>query len=134
MGLTAGGLALVLYFAALFAWQLGVVFQGGGWVPLPATLLFTDQSLLDAGKAAQVLPFIPELPWSPNRVVTLVLERVHVGLVFALLVARTRARSTGGASPSFPVAPQSKHRGLQRLRRGLRRGERRADREPHAGK
>src|SRR5829696_8773981 len=57
MGLTAGGLALVLYFAALFAWQLGVVFQGGGWVPLPATLLFTDRSLLEVGKAAAVLPY-----------------------------------------------------------------------------
>ena len=117
LGLTAGGLALVLYFAALFAWQLGVVFQGGGWVPLPATLLFTDHSLLEAGKAAQVLPFIPELPWSPNRIVTLVLERVHVGLVFALLGAALMARGLLSSSRHVAALRADRQRHEDRLRR-----------------
>ena len=117
-GLTAGGLALVLYFAALFGWQLSTLFQAGGtWVPLPATLLFTDQSLLEAGKAAPVLPYIPELPWSPHRTVTLVLERVHVGLVFALLGAALMARGLLSALRQAAALRADRQRREDRLRR-----------------
>ncbi|HEU4351095.1 MAG TPA: hypothetical protein VFR66_04395 [Burkholderiales bacterium] len=60
--LVAVGLLPVLYFAALFAWQFNVLFDSGSWVPLPLTLVFTDHSLLQAGKTTPVLPFVPELP------------------------------------------------------------------------
>jgi hypothetical protein len=117
MGLTAGGLALVLYFAALFAWQLGVVFQGGGWVPLPATLLFTDRSLLEAGKAAAVLPYIPDFPWTADRWVGVVLERIHVGLVFALLGAALMARGLLSSSRQAAALRADRQRHEDRLRR-----------------
>lgn len=135
MGLTAGGLALVLYFAALLGWQLSMLFQAGGtWVPLPATLLFTDQSLLEAGKAAPVLPYIPELPWSPHRTVTLVLERVHVGLAFALLGAALMARGLLSSSRQAAALRADRQRREDRLRRvaDYRRGDASIDgrREP----
>lgn len=118
MGLTAGGLALVLYFAALFAWQLSMLFQAGGsWVPLPATLLFTDQSLLEAGKASPVLPYIPELAWSPHRTVGVVLDRLHVGLVFALLGAGLMARGLLSTSRLAAAVRAERQRHEDRLRR-----------------
>jgi hypothetical protein len=118
MGLTAGGLTLAMYFAALFAWQLSMLFQAGGsWVPLPATLLFTDHSLLEAGKAAPVMPFIPELPWSPNRTVNLVLERLHVGLLFGLIGAALMARGLLVASRQAAALRVARQRHEDRLRR-----------------
>lgn len=118
MGLTAGGLALVLYFAALFAWQLTAAFQAGGaWVPLPATLLFADQSLLEAGKAAAVLPYIPEFPWTAHRSVTVVLERLHVGLLFGLLGAALMARGLLSVSRWTAALRADRQRHADRLRR-----------------
>jgi hypothetical protein len=94
IGVVLAGLLPVLYFMALFAWQFSVLFEAGSWVKLPLTLVFTDHSLLQASKAAPVLPFIPQLPWpwlmSPDsllpahKLVTPLLERLHVGLLFAL--------------------------------------------------
>lgn len=82
--LVIAGLVPVLYFVALLAWQVSALFQAGAWVPLPVSLLFTEHSLLAAGKAAPVLPFIPELPWAADKTVAAILDRVHVGLIPAL--------------------------------------------------
>ena len=126
LGLTAGGLALVLYFAALFAWQLSMLFQAGGsWVPLPATLLFTDQSLLEAGKAAAVLPYIPEFPWTAQGWVTVVLERVPVGLLFGLVGVALTAYGLLTLSRQSAALRAQKQRHEDRLRRvaDYRRGE-----------
>jgi hypothetical protein len=92
--LVIAGLLPVLYFAALLTWQFNVLFEAGSWVPLPATLVFSDHSLLQAGRAAPVLPFIPHFAWpwlmSPESflpvhpLVTSLLGRLHVGLVFAI--------------------------------------------------
>ena len=81
------GLAPVLYFIALFGWQISGVFQAGSWIPLPAALAFTDHSLVQAGKAAPVLPFIPQLHWSwaTHKVVAWMLGQLHVGLIPALV-------------------------------------------------
>jgi hypothetical protein len=118
MGLTAGGLTLALYFAALFAWQLSMLFQAGGsWVPLPATLLFTDQSVLEGGKAAAVLPYIPEFPWSAHRSVTVVLERLHVGLLFGLVGALLIARGLLSSSRLTAAVRAERQRHEDRLRR-----------------
>jgi hypothetical protein len=57
------GAAPVIYLSALFAWQIATSMQIGSWVPLPAMLLFTDHAPLQAGKAAPVLGFIPDLSW-----------------------------------------------------------------------
>lgn len=94
IGIVLAGLLPVLYFMALIAWQFTVLFETGSWVKLPLTLVFTDHSLLQAGKAAPVLSFIPQLPWpwlmNPesllpvHKQVTSLLGRLHVGMPFAL--------------------------------------------------
>ena len=94
LGVVLAGLLPVLYFVALLAWQFTVLFETGSWVKLPLTLVFTDHSLLQAGKAAPVLPFILELPWPwlmhpqsmlpAHKLVTSLLERLHVGMPFAV--------------------------------------------------
>jgi hypothetical protein len=84
------GAVPVLFFAGLIAWQVITLFQGGGWVPLPVLLLFSDPALLQAGKAAPVLALIPDLSWiwtaGPDSLppVTWVLSRVHFALLPAL--------------------------------------------------
>ena len=35
--LMLAGLVPVLYFVALFVWQISALFQAGSWVPLPGT-------------------------------------------------------------------------------------------------
>ena len=92
--LVIAGLLPVLYFVALLTWQFSVLFEAGSWIPLPATLVFSDHSLLQAGRAVSVLPFIPHVAWpwlmSPESfspvhpLVTSLLGRLHVGLVFAI--------------------------------------------------
>jgi hypothetical protein len=84
------GAVPVLYLAALFAWQLATSVQLGSWVPLPASLLFTDHSLLQAGKAAPVLAFIPDLSWAwragPDAPAPLmwILGKMHLAVLPAL--------------------------------------------------
>jgi len=85
VALVVAGLALVLYFVALFAWQITTSIQIGSWIALPATLLFSGPSL----------EFIPQFPWPwltkpdvwlpVHDAVTWILTRVHVGLPFALV-------------------------------------------------
>jgi hypothetical protein len=115
--LVAGGLALVLYFAALLAWQVTSLLQAGAWVALPATLLVTDQSLLEAGKAAAVLPYIPEFPLAANASVAAVLERVHVGLAFALVGLVLVAWGLLSASRVIAASREEQLRRADRLRR-----------------
>lgn len=78
------GLVPVLYFVGLLAWQFAMLFQTRAWVPLPASLLFTDHSFA----------FVPQFPWAwlmtPDSLLPVhtgamwVLGRLHVGLIFAL--------------------------------------------------
>jgi hypothetical protein len=72
--LVAAGLVPVLYLVALFVWQIAARVQAGSWVPFPATLLFSEHSFA----------FIPEFPWVAPKVLALILDRLHLGLVFAL--------------------------------------------------
>lgn len=115
--LMLAGLVPVLYLVALFVWQISALFQAGSWVPLPATLLFTDHSLLQAGKAAPVLPFIPEFPWAAHKAVVFVLDRVHVGLVPALLGCAIAALGALSALRQMAAIRAQKQRTEDRLRR-----------------
>jgi hypothetical protein len=72
--LVVAGLGAVLYFVALFVWQIALRVQAGSWVPFPATLLFSEHSLA----------FIPEFPWAAPEALASILDRLHLGLVFAL--------------------------------------------------
>jgi len=78
--LIVAGAVPVLFFAGLIAWQAVTLLQGGGWVPLPLLLLFSDHPF----------PFVPDLTWiwhasadSPLPILW-VLSRVHFALLPAL--------------------------------------------------
>jgi hypothetical protein len=74
-----GSLSL-LYAGSLLAWQYVSRLQSGKWISLPARSLFGDP----------VAPFLPQLPaeWvGDNVAVAWVLERLHIGVPFALLGA-----------------------------------------------
>jgi len=78
--LIVAGALPVLFLAGLVAWQVVTLFQGGGWVPLPALLPFSGPSF----------SFVPDLSWiwqagadSPQPIVWL-LSRVHFALLPAL--------------------------------------------------
>ena len=64
--LALAGALPVLYFLALLGWQFARHLQAGSWVALPASLLFTDHSF----------PVYQPVTWF--------LDRLHVGLVFAV--------------------------------------------------
>lgn len=125
--LVVAGLVPVLYFVALVTWQFAALFQAGSWVPLPATLLFTDHSLLQAGKAAPVLAFIPEFSWawlaSPgsllpaHEAVAWVLGRLHVGLAFALVGLAVMALGALSAFRQMALTRAHKQRNEGWLRR-----------------
>jgi hypothetical protein len=98
------GLLLVLYFPALFLWQVVRWLDTGLWISLPAILAFTNhaefQSLVAGNPAAMknfaVLSFLPEFGPSPwltepkawigvHRIVMWVLEHCHIGFLSATL-------------------------------------------------
>lgn len=88
------GIAPLLYFVSLLGWQIATGVLHGSWVALPATLAFTDHALLQTGKAAPALAYLPQLPWPwlakpdtllpVHEVVSTLLGRIHIGLPFGL--------------------------------------------------
>lgn len=82
--LVVAGLVPLLYFLGLVGWQFATLLQARSWVPLPASLLFTEHSFA----------FIPQFPWawlvSPDSLLPAhtalmwVLSRLHAGLAFGL--------------------------------------------------
>jgi hypothetical protein len=87
------GLAPVAYAIGLVGWQAVTWMHTGAWVPLPARIL-VNASAHAAPRLAEVAPFIPGMDWSwanhpqsffmLSRVLGVVLDRAHVGLVAAL--------------------------------------------------
>jgi hypothetical protein len=131
--LVLAGLVPVLYLAALFAWQIVMLFQAGSWVPLPATLLFMDHASLQAGKAAPVLAFIPEFPWAVPRALAWVLDRLHLALLFALIGLALMGHGTLAVLRQTAAIRLARQRDEDRQRR--RRDYEREDgrREPFIG-
>src|SRR5690606_7466270 len=88
------GLAPVAYALGLLGWQVFHWLQTRVWVPLPARLLF-DPAALQAPPLAALAPYIPSVEWGwasnptvlimPSRVLGVVLDRAHIGLLTALL-------------------------------------------------
>lgn len=87
------GIAPVLYFLGLVAWQVDIWLNTRAWITLPAALAFTDRALLRGGELASVLTFIPHLPqlthinwtWSTNEVVAQILRHLHIGVIPGLI-------------------------------------------------
>lgn len=78
----AGALAL-LYACTLLAWQYATRITTGTWVALPVDIVFTAQT----GKTAPIASFLPDLPaaWiGQHPGLAWMLEKVHIGLPFAL--------------------------------------------------
>jgi len=103
----------VLFFAGLIGWQVITLFQGGGWVPLPALLLFSDPSLA----------FVPDLSWiwhasadSPPPLVW-VLSRVHFALLPALAGLALMALGVRGVLKRRAETRALRERHEDRLRR-----------------
>ena len=118
-GVVIVGLAPVLYLLGLFAWQYNVRLEGGPWVALPAALVFTDPALLQGGKAAPVLAYIPHFDWawSTNEVVEQILNKLHVGLVPALIGCGIMAVGISGVLRQSILIRICKERKKDRVRR-----------------
>jgi hypothetical protein len=134
------GLVPVIYFLALAGWQWSASVQAGKWIALPLTLAFSDHSLLQAAKAAPVLPYIPELPWIATPPVGAILDRVHFGLIPALLGLLIMALGALRALRQLAVMRALKQHNEDRVRRiqDYRREDTRIEpiderREPYIG-
>lgn len=87
------GLAPVACALGLLGWQVFTWLHGGGWVPLPARLL-VDHGARNAPGLAGLAPFIPGTDWPwlghpkilimPARVLRVILDGVHLGVLAAL--------------------------------------------------
>lgn len=120
------GLAPIAYALVLLAWQAVTWLHGGSWQPLPARLL-VDADALQAPRLAGIAPFIPGIDWGwPNhpkalfllsRVLGVILDRTHIGVIAALagwaLIALGRAMA---ARQAEILAWQNQQR-ADRLRR-----------------
>ena len=104
--LTAVGALLILYFPALWLWQVYRWLETSLWIPLPAILVFQKLSALRILAAASndpvardnsaILAYIPELPrpeWLDHprewlglhKLVMWILENAHIGFIAAIL-------------------------------------------------
>ena len=121
--LILAGAVPVLFLAGLIAWQVVTLLQGGGWVPLPALLLFSDPAVLQAGRAAPVLALIPDLSWiwtagaDSLPPVTWVLSRVHFALLPALAGLALMALGVRGVLKRRAETRALRERHEDRLRR-----------------
>ena len=115
--LVIAGLLPLLYFAALGVAQVAVSVQAGSWVPLPLTLLFADHSALQGAKAAPLLAYIPELRWEGHQVVAWILDRIHVGAVFAVIGLAVVPLGVSGICRRLAVIRTHKQAEEDRLRR-----------------
>jgi len=111
--LIVAGAVPVLFFAGLVGWQLITLLQGGGWVPLPALLLFSDPSFA----------FVPDLSWiwragagSPPAALW-VLSRVHFALLPALAGLAVTALGVLGVLRQRAEQRARRQRHEDRLRR-----------------
>ena len=111
--LIVAGAVPVLFFAGLVGWQMLTLFSGGGWLPLPALLLFSDPSFA----------FVPDLSWiwragadSPPAVLW-VLGRVHFALLPALAGLALMALGVRGVLKRRAETRALRERHEDRLRR-----------------
>ena len=114
------GVLIVLHGLGLFLWQYFIRVQYGAWVGLPATLAFSDHAKLRGSELDAVLGFIPQFAADPQalgEVATLLLDRVHIGLVSLLLGLVTGAAGVLIALRSQAVIEQAKQLQAERLRR-----------------
>lgn len=92
LGLAVLGVPFLAYALALLAWQALMWLHTGAWTALPSRLL-VDPTLLESPRLSSVAPFIPSFDWGwanhpqllrlPSKLLGVVLDRVHLGLLSA---------------------------------------------------
>lgn len=120
------GLAPIAYALALVGWQIFTALHGGGWVPLPGRLL-VDASARHAPSLAGIAPFIPAADWPwlghpkilvmPTRVLAVILDYVHIGVLAALAGWAVIAWGRGLAARQAEVIEWQERLRADRLRR-----------------
>ena len=88
------GLAPMAYALGLVGWQVWHWLQTHAWAALPARLL-VDPAARQAPQLAAVAPYIPGIDWGwanhpqvlilPGRVLGVLLDRAHVGVIAVLV-------------------------------------------------
>ncbi len=88
------GLAPIAYALGLLGWQAINWLHSGTWVALPARLL-VNASALQAPRFADVVPYVPAVDWAwanhphvlvmLSRVLGVILDRAHIGVIAALV-------------------------------------------------
>ena len=74
----------LLYACALLAWQYAARITTGNWIALPTNVVFSAQT----DKLAPIAAVLPDLPaaWlGETPAIGWVLERLHIGVPFALV-------------------------------------------------
>lgn len=107
--LVIAGVVPVLYLAALFVWQVSMLFQAGSWIPLPATLLFSEHAFA----------FIPQFhaAWAAKPAVASTLALLHVGLIPALFGCAIAALGALSALRQRTLIRAHRQQNEDRLRR-----------------
>jgi hypothetical protein len=114
------GLVPVLYLLGLLAWQFNVRLEGGPWVALPSALMFADHALLQGGKVAPVLAYIPQFPpwaWSTHDAGAYILGKLHVGMAPALIGCAIMAVGVSGMLRQRAMIRIQQDRNRDRVRR-----------------
>jgi hypothetical protein len=127
IGLALVGLLLVVQLVALLVWQYLVALETRNWPSLSVRLLFADHSQLARTSVAPFLQFIPELQWNWIRIpqespslhsaLTWLLDKVHIGLIPAVLGVPIALRGGVLAIQQKSTLADAKRRKEDRLRR-----------------
>jgi nitrate reductase gamma subunit len=120
------GFVPFLYALALLAWQGFAWLHTGAWVALPMRLL-VDPSLLANPKLASIAPFIPSVDWVwanhpeslllANKLLALLLDRVHIGVLAALAGYAMMALGREIAARQAEIVEWQERQRADRLRR-----------------
>ena len=120
------GLAPIAYALGLLGWQAANWLHTGAWVALPARLL-VHASALQAPRFAEVAPFIPAVDWGwanqpqvlilPSRVLGVILDRAHIGLIALLLAWALIAFGRSIAARQAELIAWQQQQRAERLRR-----------------
>jgi len=120
------GLAPMAYALGLLGWQAWHWALTRAWVPLPIRLL-VDPAAQQAPQLAAIAPYIPGIDWAwanhphaltlPVRVLGVVLDRLHVGLIAVLLGWAVIALGRAMAARQDEIIEWQERQRADRLRR-----------------
>lgn len=120
------GLAPMAYALGLLGWQAWHWALTRAWVPLPLRLL-VDPAAQQAPQLAAIAPYIPGIDWAwanhphvltlPVRVLGVILDRLHVGLIAVLVGWAIIALGRAMAARQDEIIEWQERQRADRLRR-----------------